>query len=1550
MKFKNRINILLVVIGILVVFFLPNCIRYNMNEKGIQNFSSPTYRIQDIPVGWIYESILTINPVTPVADYQVKVILNPYNFNYAKANSDGSDLRFYDSLDNKLSYWLETWNAGGESILWAKVPAAGTSTLHLYYGNPAAVSESNGDATFLFFDDFSGSSINTSKWNSEGDAYSTVSVAGGIVTLTSTSATQYNSHGVSIGFSDYVINHGVVYGTTSTKSLVFNNDCCASYNKTISTLYGYDTRTVNAVPYESWFLGEIRWLDSHLVEFHNGTTSMIKDQSIPSGPLTAQLTARMADFPNGYHFGAMATSVVPWGQSDRACRFFSWNRYPSDDYNQLKCDWFLIRTCSPVEPVVTVDDIFKSIIILDRATPEADYQVKVQLDPSTFDYSKTYPGGRDIRFVDDNYNSMNYWIQSWNSSGTSTIWVKIPTTGTSIFNMYYGDSNAISESNGETTFLFFDDFLGISLNPIKWWNRTDTYSTLTVAGSTVTVYTDTPNTFNAGSSLGFSDFEVDWPRQTFGENMTNGLSFGILSRGDKVYTKSTSLGILENYVVPQRTWFNGEIRWLSDSLVQYDNESTVLTHTNSTAIPDGSYEVRILTHAGRAGDGDGWGAEMRSIGTFGQIGRALHSRSYHDYQYDGTDKTSIAVDWVFVRKCNIQEPKAFIDPIPTISSPESTTYFASMDGYFTSPYAMSKNTESWLFNIPDGSGFIKLEAELDGHKNVVQMRKAGGGTRAALFKYFTSNVTKGIVEFWFYKDTAANLDATKFALTGYNQTGHIAILEFGVEDGDLYANRWADRVIVGDNVVTPNTWHHVQIDFDISQGGYQVVFDGVLYGSGYAYTFYNTPTHFSYFSTGTHWSACHPNYGSWFDAFGFNFECGYEVGANLNEGLLLKYSFPTILYTVYKYPINWMGYAVNNDPILTAHGNAVIPMTDNGNHDIQVFCSDIKGNWYSSSSVPFQSVISVPTITGPNDFAMNFGETGYSILWSVSDPYPANYTVYQNETAIKTGNWTDSVIISLDGLEEGIYNFTLICSNLGGAIATDEVWVTVLPGAPDITPPIISSPDDITFEEGSIGYSITWEAFDDRAPWWAIVTRDSTLIYSQMWIGNDIQISLDGLSEGTYLFNCTIEDEAGNKAFDIVFVTILPFVPDIDAPNVISPGSLIYEVGSEGNALNWSCFDAHPYAYQISKDGDIQKYAPWHGENISFNVDGLPIGTYLYNLTLWDLSGNSVFDTVLVVVIPPVPDTTPPTISQPADLVFTENMRGTITWEVFDEHPRVCVIYRNGTVVYSQGYWSSGIIQYSFVSLSLGTWEFTLTVWDEAGNSASSDALVKILPGSIYDFTPPEISHHADLDIIYGSTGNTLVFYLFDQHPEGYQIFIGTVLLSEHLWSTPNIGVNVSVDGLAIGSYTIKIFAWDIYDNNATMLVGVTVSGDLTPPEITPLADLNVQEGAVEVTWVASDAAPASYQIVDLTDGSILDDGSWDGDDIVYEWDSLEVGEYYLRCIVYDVSGNFAMDDVKITVVKAQSAPGFDYITLGMTILVLIVFRAFFASKRRFKR
>ncbi len=74
-------------------------------------------------------------------------------FDHAK--NDGSDLRVTDDTGVLLPLWIETWSRArppsGSKI--PSIPNGGTN-LYLYYGNPAAESVSNGDATFDFFDDF----------------------------------------------------------------------------------------------------------------------------------------------------------------------------------------------------------------------------------------------------------------------------------------------------------------------------------------------------------------------------------------------------------------------------------------------------------------------------------------------------------------------------------------------------------------------------------------------------------------------------------------------------------------------------------------------------------------------------------------------------------------------------------------------------------------------------------------------------------------------------------------------------------------------------------------------------------------------------------------------------------------------------------------------------------------------------------------------------------------------------------------------------------------------------------------------------------------------------------------------------------------------------------------------------------------------------------------------------------------------------------------------------------------------------------------------------
>jgi hypothetical protein len=132
--------------------------------------------------GWKHKTPVELESATPVDDYQVKIELDSSNFDYSKTNTDGSDIRFYDLHGNKLSYWIEKWNPDGTSVVWVKILVAGTSNVYLYSGNNEALGESNGDKTFVFFDDFENSSLDTDKWMKKYDP--TVSVSNGELTLT----------------------------------------------------------------------------------------------------------------------------------------------------------------------------------------------------------------------------------------------------------------------------------------------------------------------------------------------------------------------------------------------------------------------------------------------------------------------------------------------------------------------------------------------------------------------------------------------------------------------------------------------------------------------------------------------------------------------------------------------------------------------------------------------------------------------------------------------------------------------------------------------------------------------------------------------------------------------------------------------------------------------------------------------------------------------------------------------------------------------------------------------------------------------------------------------------------------------------------------------------------------------------------------------------------------------------------------------------------------------------------------------------------------------
>lgn len=115
--------------------------------------------------GWLYRSPITVsNPgTTDLTNFQVNIKLTASNFDFAKANSDGSDIRLTSSDGTTLiPFWIESWVSNTSASIWVKVPTIPTAgtTLFFYYGNSGATTSSgSGTSTFTFFDDFESWSV-----------------------------------------------------------------------------------------------------------------------------------------------------------------------------------------------------------------------------------------------------------------------------------------------------------------------------------------------------------------------------------------------------------------------------------------------------------------------------------------------------------------------------------------------------------------------------------------------------------------------------------------------------------------------------------------------------------------------------------------------------------------------------------------------------------------------------------------------------------------------------------------------------------------------------------------------------------------------------------------------------------------------------------------------------------------------------------------------------------------------------------------------------------------------------------------------------------------------------------------------------------------------------------------------------------------------------------------------------------------------------------------------------------------------------------------------
>ena len=102
----------------------------------------------------------------------------------------------------------------------------------------------------------------------------------------------------------------------------------------------------------------------------------------------------------------------------------------------------------------------RTITVVNNGNELSDFPLELNLNKDDFDYSHSAKDGRDVRFLDRNGVKLNHWIEEWNSSGDSKVWVNVTSVpnGNSEITMRYGNPRAQSESDGRSVFMFYDDF------------------------------------------------------------------------------------------------------------------------------------------------------------------------------------------------------------------------------------------------------------------------------------------------------------------------------------------------------------------------------------------------------------------------------------------------------------------------------------------------------------------------------------------------------------------------------------------------------------------------------------------------------------------------------------------------------------------------------------------------------------------------------------------------------------------------------------------------------------------------------------------------------------------------------------------------------------------------------------------------------------------------------------------------------------------------------------------------------------------------------------
>jgi hypothetical protein len=313
----------------------PYCFRITNNGNNA-NFTYSVYPELDISwyANWSYYRPVNIanNVASVLTNYETKLTLNTQALITAsQLQSKCQDLRFVGSDGmTRLGYFFEPVDCNSATTpVWVNIPsipASGTTTIYMYYGNASAASESSGDETFAFFDDFESGTINPAKWIIDGTdgnlpyADTSTKKYGSYALHSPTYNTNNNTYTMSANVPSSLATAGVfeayaLYGETNRYHYAFN------YKLNIPDGYGYTT--VAAVTNWAYYTTARGFVNYSPVTAYSANTWYLVSEKYNFADKTANVNGTYYPLINGSTaFGAQAllnynglggTAMAQWG-------------------------------------------------------------------------------------------------------------------------------------------------------------------------------------------------------------------------------------------------------------------------------------------------------------------------------------------------------------------------------------------------------------------------------------------------------------------------------------------------------------------------------------------------------------------------------------------------------------------------------------------------------------------------------------------------------------------------------------------------------------------------------------------------------------------------------------------------------------------------------------------------------------------------------------------------------------------------------------------------------------------------------------------------------------------------------------------------------------------------------------------------------------------------------------------------------------------------------------------------------------------------------------